>query len=196
MSCSIEFQWESLIYWFYFKAYFHFKNSKAILKDSDCYYNCLYHVFVFSIDNVTKTYSFFVFAYQIIILNCKLPNSKKKKSKIKNTTIYRPEIYQLSSITLARPKINSKWPICMTKLFCLNENRKLLKLHAFVNPSTPFTWNVISFIECAFGLSWWLGNWHVWTINLIGIYKNVHKYHFENKYACDQMFYFRKWKAV
>lgn len=86
-------------------------------------------------------------------------------------------------MTLARPETNSKWPICMIKMFCLNENRKLL-----VNPSAPFPWSVISFTECAFGLSWWLGNWHVWTINLVKIYKNVLKYQCVNEYACDHTF--------
>lgn len=94
---------------------------------------------------------------------------------------------------MARPKTNSKWPICMIKLFCLNENRTASV--AFVNPSAPFTWSVISFTASSFGLSWWLGNWHVWTINLVRIYKNVYKYHCENKYACDLMFYFRKCKG-
>lgn len=81
----------------------------------------------------------------------------------------------------------------MIKLFCLNEN--WIVLVVFVNLSVLFIWSVILFIVSLFGLSWWFGNWYVWMINLVRIYKNVYKYYCENKYVCDFMFYFRKCKG-
>lgn len=70
-----------------FQSIFLFKKKLKSHKDNDFYYNCLYHVIVFSIDNVTKKTNSFLFRLQNNYFELQITKLQKKsqvflKSKI------------------------------------------------------------------------------------------------------------------